>query len=246
MGNFRHLLFALLFVFSSGALAQRAVIGFWKNAGTNGNCPSSPPVVTELGENSGSTSPLTITLTQAVPVGSFLIAQVAYRSINDRNVSDSKGNTWTLALKKTSSTQAAAVYYTKTTVALAAGDQVILSHAMTNAGLGMAVLMATNVSTLDLVNSSVSSTTPGVTTAGNVQCPNELLIGVASFGLDTATFTPTGGYTLNYGWQGGGSGGTSGGFSYLSGSGLTGTQSYAPTVTSSGSDNFITVIATFY
>lgn len=230
---------AIFYGFS--ASGQMQTIGFWRNS----NCPSSAPVVTELGENSGSTSPLKVVLGTAVPVGSFLIAQVAYRSINERNISDSKGNVWNLAVRGTSSTQASSIYYTKTTVALVAGDEIILSHAFSNAGLGLSVLMATVVSKLDQTGSNVTSDVPTVTTTGAVKCSKELLVGVTSYGSATSTFTATGGYTLNYGWQGGGSGGTSGGHGFLSGTSLSGTQTYAPTA-STGSGTYISVIATFY
>lgn len=208
-------------------------------------CPTERPVVSELGKVSGSTTPLKVTLTTSVPVGALLVAQVSYRSFFERSVSDSKGNTWKVAVKGISSTQISTIFYTKTTVALAAGDEIILSDGLTNAGLGMSVIMATGVSTLDQIGSDVSTTAPGVTTAGNLKCPYELIVGVTSFETATADFTTSGGFMINHVWKTGISGGTSGGHGYLSAGPVTGSASYAP-ISSAGSGAYVTVIATFH
>jgi hypothetical protein len=189
---------------------------------------------------------LKITLTKAVPVGSLLVAQVAYRSVIERSVSDTKGNIWKLAVRGTYSTQASMIFYTKTTIALAAGDEIILSDAITNAGLGMSVIMATGASTLDQIGSNVSSSAPTVTGTTDGKCPYQLIVGVTSFESATADFaTPPGGIPLNYTWKTGITGGTSGGHAYLSGGPYSGPQTFAPN-SSAGSGTYITVLATFY
>lgn len=206
--------------------------------------------VTPLGNSvtSVSGSSVTLTLTQSVPAGSFVIVQTAGRGETSISVSDSKSNTWTRAVEtaNSSATSAVGIFSSVLVVALGSGETITATWLGGGNSYERAIgaLRVSGVTTLDQTGSAqVGNTfTPSVSTSGAVANGSELVIAVISTGFNNSdTFAPGGAFTENFEYGGNFS---SGALNYLVGVNLSGVQTFSPT-TGQNAAEYALAIATF-
>lgn len=173
--------------------------------------------------------------------GGSLIVVVAGTLDTIRTLSDTAGNTYTLAKSSSTGGRQAAIWYCLAATALTTASSITYTKTTNNAAIGMSVLSATytGVLSLDLsIPPTVGNSTAPSITSGTASASGELFIGAVGAGHNSGgTFTQASGWSNCLTFEAGaGVGSAMGGFQVNAG---TGALTYNPTISTSFWNAFI-------
>jgi hypothetical protein len=175
------------------------------------DAPASAASFTVLGSRVEATiGAISATVDRAVPAGSLVVVLVGGRGRPPIMLSDAASNAWTMAMQVASPSGADgnAIGYATLAHELLA-NQAITATFAGSAGTddrGVAIVLATGVSTLDQVGSAgtAQTTTPSATTPPPTGAP-ELVFGTMTAGTGADTITPGSAFTPVLAWAAGAS-----------------------------------------